>query len=91
VCVACMHVCTTHLYLVPWRLEEGVGSSGAELQMIMSHCMGTGHQTHILWQNNQRIRWSQLLSHLSSPFEYLLKENSFYSVNTWIWSKPKIQ
>ena len=32
-----------HLYTVPWRLEEGVGSLELELCMVTSHHMGAGN------------------------------------------------
>lgn len=46
------------------RSGEGIRSSGLELQMVVSHSVGSGKQIFFLCKSSQ---CSQLQSHVSSP------------------------
>lgn len=42
----------------PQRLREGIGSLGTRVQTVVSHNMGAGNQTCVLWKNNQFFYWA---------------------------------
>lgn len=42
----CLHLCAPYMYRRPWRLKDGVGSLGLELQGVTTH-VGAANQTQI--------------------------------------------
>lgn len=60
-----MCACIPHTCLVPEELSTGCGDPlELELQRVVSHHRTAGNPTRVLCK---RIKYSQLLSHLSSP------------------------
>lgn len=53
-----------------------------EWQTVVTHHMGSGNQTWVLWKNSQ---WSELLSHLSS-LSLLFWNSVSYCCSGWIWT-----
>lgn len=41
--------------LYPWRSEDGVGAPELELQVVLSHCVGIGSRTGVLWKDNRNF------------------------------------
>lgn len=66
------HMCTTG-HVCAWQLprpENGIPSSfDLELQMVLSHNVGAGNQTCILWKS---IQCSYPMSQVSSPTVWFL-------------------
>jgi hypothetical protein len=57
-----MYVCHMHSWCLQ-RPDEVIGSLGLELEMVISHRMGSGNQTWVLCKGN---KCSKLLGLLSS-------------------------
>ena len=57
----CLSVCLCSTCMPGRNRREGVGSLELELQMAVSHYVGAGNQTLVLWKHSQ---WSKLLRRL---------------------------
>lgn len=85
--VLCFYVC---LNLVPawcpWRAEESIrySGTGSYIQMFVSHRVGSGNLTLVLWKSNHWVISPSLPAHVHYPTESsefnlaLYKEHEFF-------------
>ena len=52
-CFACMYVYAPHVCSVCRSQKRASGPSRPKLQMVMSHCVGGGNCTQVLWKSSQ--------------------------------------